>query len=277
MLKIKRSDNIYLTLFGYILRYILYYLVLTVVICPYGISTAVTTAFAMVLVINTIRKKEKKNGLGFKEALGIKVIKTDLGTFISLLLLGVSLNFIFGGILNLLPSAVSEGYVSDYSIIFGGELYSTLFVIAVATPIMEEIFFRGIFQRKLMERLGIYKGLLAASLIFGIMHFNIIWSLYSAVMGFFLGCIFINYESVLPGAAVHIAFNAVSCVYVLLMRFEGLYAVLFGNRVYVVLSLAAGAALMFFLVQKTWMKRYFDKDFILGGKIACEVKIDDEM
>ncbi|MCD8239409.1 MAG: CPBP family intramembrane metalloprotease [Clostridiales bacterium] len=272
-----KINNVWLELVWYVLVYVFIYFIFVSVFRPFGISEALTTAFSLLFAINHIRKREKKKyDLGFKETLSLKSVKLTKNEVLTLVFLGIGLNFTVGGILNILPSGISESYTESYSIITAtGSIYETVIVMAVLTPALEEVFFRGIFQRKLCSHLGEGRGLIAAACVFGIMHFNIIWSLYAAIMGFILGAVCLYYKSALPGALVHGFFNLVSCAPLILSRYEKIYRYTFGNKVYVVVSLIAGIGILYFIFDKTWVKNYFSRDFYFSAK-SCEVVKDEE-
>lgn len=276
MFKLFKNDNVYLSLLGYILMYVLYYCVLCSVLRAFNISVAVITAISMLLTINSIRIREKKRDIDFETALGIKSVRLNKESLLMLVLLGVGLNFAISGILNIMPSGMSESYTQSYKVIMDGSLYGTIIVMAIITPILEEIFFRGIFQRKLGERLGTAAGLVAAAVIFGLMHFNIIWSTYSAILGFFLGCIYLYYGSVLPGAIVHCTFNLVSCVPLIVSGYEKVYKYTFGSKIYVVITMVIGFFIIYRIVDKTWIKAYFNREFY-GFAPKGEVEDDENI
>ena len=261
MNNIKKTKNIYLSLFGYFLLYIFYYCVIASVALPWGISVAVITAIALVLVINSIRRREKKRGLSFADALGLKKVDLNFDNIKILALIGIGLNFVISAVLNLLPVGISQSYTESYTVVLKGDIISTIIMMAIVTPFLEEIFFRGIFQRRLMEELGVFKGFIIATCIFGFMHFNIIWTIYAAIIGFFLGGLYIKYNSVFPSAIVHSFFNLISCIPVFFMRFETIYKYTFGNKICVVLMLILGIGILWYVSSKTWIKMFFDKEF----------------
>ncbi len=259
---VKFFRSVYFELIWYVLAYVFYYCVLTVVFYPWGVSVAAITAMSLLLALNYIRRKEKKKrGIGFIEVFGLKRVRLSRKDILLLAVLGIALNFTMGGILNILPARVSRSYVESYSVIASGSIYETVIVMAIITPILEEILFRGIFQRKLGEHLGEGFGLIAAACVFGFMHFNIVWSIYSGIIGFLLGAVYLYYGSVLPGAVVHCFFNLVSCVPLLLSKYEKIYRYTFGNKVYVVVSLIVGVVILYLIFDKTWLSKYLKKDF----------------
>ncbi|MCD8089691.1 MAG: CPBP family intramembrane metalloprotease [Clostridiales bacterium] len=276
-MKIGKINRVYFELVWYVIVYVFVYCVFVSVMYPVGISEAAITAFSLFFAINHIRKREKKKyGLGFKEALGIKFVKLSRNDILMLVLMGIGLNFTVGGILNIIPSGISKSYTESYSIITAtGSIYETVIVMAVVTPVLEEIFFRGIFQRKLCSRLGEGVGLIAAACVFGFMHFNIIWSIYAAIMGFILGAVCLYYKSALPGAAVHSFFNLISCGPLLLSKYERIYKYTFGNKVYVIVSFIVGIGILYFIFDRTWIKNYFEKNLYIPNK-GCEVAKNEE-
>jgi membrane protease YdiL (CAAX protease family) len=70
----------------------------------------------------------------------------------------------------------------------------------------EEIFWRGFLQQRLAQQFGVPKGLIMASLCYGLVH---IWALNSMLIlaailcGFFWGAMFAHYKSVWPGIISH--------------------------------------------------------------------------
>lgn len=258
MLKKFFFNNIYISLLGYVLIYIFYYFVFTMLFSPYGLSIAATTALALAFAINFVRKRDKKRGIGFKEALGINLPRVNKKSLFMLMLMGIGMNFTISGIINLLPERLTKNYAQSYNLLLGGNVYMTLFVMAIITPLLEEIFFRGIFQRKLSERYGAFRGLIASAVIFGIMHFDIVWSTYAAVIGFFMGCLYMYYDSVLPSAAVHCMFNLVSCIFVFLSKYEKLYSLVFGTKLFAAVMLVLGIGIIYRISDKTWLKAFFE-------------------
>ncbi|MCD8090170.1 MAG: CPBP family intramembrane metalloprotease, partial [Clostridiales bacterium] len=190
---VKFLKSVYFELVWYVVVYVFYYCVLTAVLYPLGISTAALTALSLLLILNYVRRKDKKRGIGLTEAFGLKAVRLNKKEILLLAVLGIALNLTISGILNILPSGISKSYTESYGVIISGNIYETVIVMAVATPILEEIFFRGIFQRKLGEKLGPGRGLIAAACVFGFMHFNIVWSIYSGIIGFLLGAVYLYY------------------------------------------------------------------------------------
>ncbi|NNC79118.1 MAG: CPBP family intramembrane metalloprotease [Acidimicrobiales bacterium] len=88
------------------------------------------------------------------------------------------------------------------------KVVALFFAIAVAAPVVEELFYRGLVQRALVDRLGPVAGVSIASLIFGAVHFS--WTELPAltVVGLVLGWLY--HRSGRLGAPIiaHMTFNA---------------------------------------------------------------------
>jgi len=66
------------------------------------------------------------------------------------------------------------------------------FLVAVCTPVVEELFFRGLFLRSLGRKWGLTVGVVVSSLVFGLFH----WSGSSAAQGLFMVGVTASYGAV---------------------------------------------------------------------------------
>jgi len=84
--------------------------------------------------------------------------------------------------------------------------------IAVAAPVVEELFYRGLVQRALVDRLGHLAGVSIASLIFGAVHFS--WTELPAltVVGLVLGVLYHRSGRLGAPIVAHMTFNAFTLV-----------------------------------------------------------------
>jgi membrane protease YdiL (CAAX protease family) len=80
-------------------------------------------------------------------------------------------------------------------------------LLAVASGVAEEVFFRGVLQP--------YLGLIAASFIFGLAHFVprrdlALWTPFAVVVGFLFGILFESTGNLLAPVVAHVTINAVN-------------------------------------------------------------------
>lgn len=84
--------------------------------------------------------------------------------------------------------------------------------VGVGAPIVEELFYRGVVQRALVERLGPLLGIGIASLIFGAVHLSLIEFAPLAAVGAVLGIVYWRTERLLPAIIGHMTFNMFTLV-----------------------------------------------------------------
>ena len=175
--------------------------------------------------------------------------------------MGFALNCFVGGVINLLPITpeVASNYMEMSSApVEGVHPVLAFLVIAVAAPVIEETFFRGTLLRRLKEEINPYHALLFISLIFGLMHGQIIWICYASVLGLVLGMIHLLYDSIYPSMIVHISFNLVSGIPMILNPEGGIYRWTFGNRVFLMFMTIAGFAAVSWILFQIYFPRFME-------------------
>lgn len=112
---------------------------------------------------------------------------------------------------------VSEGYKEAADHFYGGTIAFELIGSAFLTPILEELVYRGIIYSRCKHMLknkkyGVLWATIVSSLIFAIMHFNIVQFIYAFVIGFVL-ILFMEKTGHVCGAILgHITINTISVV-----------------------------------------------------------------
>lgn len=86
------------------------------------------------------------------------------------------------------------------------KVYLILYV-AIISPLIEEIVFRGIFYYEFKKIMKEKYVILITSLLFGIAHFNIVQSSYTFVLGLFLGYIIYKYKDIKICILIHFLNN----------------------------------------------------------------------
>lgn len=82
----------------------------------------------------------------------------------------------------------------------------------VAAPILEEVLFRGIVQRSLVEHIGRFRGIVAAAAIFAIVHFIPQQIVNAFFVGLILGFIYYRTRSIIPVILIHALNNALAFI-----------------------------------------------------------------
>lgn len=84
--------------------------------------------------------------------------------------------------------------------------------VSVAAPVCEEFFFRGVVQRGLVALLGGWRGVLAAALIFGVMHFDPVGLVPRVELGLLFGVLAWRRANLWAAIGAHAANNLVATV-----------------------------------------------------------------
>src|SRR6202012_4223816 len=92
----------------------------------------------------------------------------------------------------------------------------SMVIVGLVAPCIEELFFRGLLQRWLTERLPSLAAILLSGLIFALFHFKMLlhfnsWGVLLTLgigsLGVATGLLFRKYESLWPGCVLHASYN----------------------------------------------------------------------
>ncbi len=83
-------------------------------------------------------------------------------------------------------------------------------IVAIAAPIIEELFFRGLLLRAIEKRSGPRWALWVSSLVFGAVHLQLLQLPALTLIGLVLGWLTLRYGRLGPAIWAHIAFNSVA-------------------------------------------------------------------
>jgi membrane protease YdiL (CAAX protease family) len=88
-------------------------------------------------------------------------------------------------------------------------------IVGIGAPIVEEIFYRGLVQRSLVRRLGPVWGIGIASVIFGLVHFQLLQLPALALAGVLFGVLAYRAGRLGPAIVAHVAFNMTAVIVLL--------------------------------------------------------------
>jgi membrane protease YdiL (CAAX protease family) len=89
----------------------------------------------------------------------------------------------------------------------GSGLASLIGVVLVA-PVVEELLFRGVILRGLLQRYQPRRAIIISAVIFGAAHLNLYQFIGASMMGLLLGWLYLRFDSTLPCILLHGFFNA---------------------------------------------------------------------
>ena len=91
-----------------------------------------------------------------------------------------------------------------------------LTIIAFLAGTGEELFFRGWMQGALINKFGIWTGILVVSLIFGLAHYlSITYAIYAFLTGLYLGAIYQAFGNLYIVMVIHAVYDFVALMYLL--------------------------------------------------------------
>jgi uncharacterized protein len=86
-------------------------------------------------------------------------------------------------------------------------------IVGIGAPIVEEIFYRGLLQRSISHRFGVWPGIVGSGLIFGISHFQMLQLPALVVLGVVLAYVTERTGRLGPAIFSHVAFNMITVIY----------------------------------------------------------------
>jgi membrane protease YdiL (CAAX protease family) len=125
-----------------------------------------------------------------------------------LLIGGVCLAGFVGLLLNMLPipESVWEEYNSEAAMLGNTGMLAIIASVIIA-PVSEEIFFRGLVYTRLRKAMPSAVAMVLSSLVFGLLHGQLIWICYAFFVGIAMAIVFERTGTVRATIAVHLAFN----------------------------------------------------------------------
>ncbi|MDO5559455.1 MAG: CPBP family intramembrane metalloprotease [Oscillospiraceae bacterium] len=170
-----------------------------------------TLFVAAIILFAAIRKCSFKKEFYINAVPGKKIIL--------ILLLGIALNFFVSNFMHILElswpafSRSMETYEQKAALISESPFIVSLLLSVVSAPITEELLLRCCIFTTLNKAYPAVLSVILTSVIFGLLHGNLIWSTYAAVFGIVLNVLFIRFNSLIASISMHFAFNIIgSCV-----------------------------------------------------------------
>lgn len=187
-------------------------------------ETLILSAILTILILGLVyRIRGKKMG---EEIVLKKASPNIIG---KVLICAVSMQFFFSILVAMLPIPESffEAFEKSNALLEGGSLTIQLINIAVFTPILEEIIFRGFIYTRLRKAMSVVPAVLISGSIFGLVHGNLIGFFYASLLGFFMAMLLERFNSILPSIACHMAFNGASFATMLFPESTGALIIIF--------------------------------------------------
>lgn len=108
------------------------------------------------------------------------------------------------------PESLVNSFTQNHLTLSLGNPIVNFIAVVVITPIVEECFFRGLIYTRLKKGMHLFAAATISSLIFAVMHGEIIWIIVTFFMGLMLTWVFEKTGSLLPCIIIHFMNNALS-------------------------------------------------------------------
>lgn len=180
---------------------------------PEGVDCAVTVLALWGLIFVCARSFEDKKTI--PEMLdhgGIRKVKASVLLFA--FIAGAGLNLAYSGLLPLLPIPEEiVGSYADASAKYEEPSNALMFKAVFLVPVLEETVFRGLIGDRISRFAPKWIAIPVASLIFAVMHGDLLWCAYAFISGIVLTCMYFRCKSILPCISFHLAFNAANYIW----------------------------------------------------------------
>lgn len=103
-----------------------------------------------------------------------------------------------------------SGFNDTSEIIYSGGIVLQLVVTCVCAPLVEETLFRGLVHKRLRGIMGMTPAMIISSVLFGIIHGNIVQFLYATLIGFICAYVYEKFKSIGAPIIVHASANIFS-------------------------------------------------------------------
>lgn len=107
---------------------------------------------------------------------------------------------------------LSAGYEKANTDFFANTIVVELIGSAILSPIMEELVFRGVIFANLKKVTSVNKAIFISSLLFGLVHFNVVQFLYAFILGIVLAMFMEKSGHVYAAIIGHIVANALAVI-----------------------------------------------------------------
>jgi membrane protease YdiL (CAAX protease family) len=175
---------------------------------PEGVDCAATILALWGLILVCARSFEDKKTLPEMLSHG-GINKASLALILFAFFAGAGLNLAYSGLLPLLPipKEIVESYI-DASAKYEEPSNALMFKAVFLVPILEETVFRGLIGDRISRFAPKWIAIPIASLIFAVMHGDLLWCAYAFISGIVLTWMYFRCRSILPCISFHLAFNA---------------------------------------------------------------------
>lgn len=150
---------------------------------------------------------------------------------------------------------IFESFDATSNIIYSGGIVLQVITTCIGAPLAEELLFRGLIHRRLRKVLNVVPAMIISSLLFGIIHGNIIQGIYATLIGLICAFVYEKFKNLWAPIILHAAANSFAVISTNLVgESDGIGLGLGGYILYTV-GLLAGTFLLILLIEKKVVRK----------------------
>lgn len=158
----------------------------------------------MLVLFHMDRKKEKAAGV-------VQAKKAPMWKYGAVVIIAAAMCIALNNLVvigNL--SVYSQEYAETSQAFYSASFIIQIICLGILIPISEELVFRGLVFKRLRGEMGFVAAGIYSSVMFGIMHGNIVQMIYGFVLGMMLAYVYEKYGSVKAPMVAHVVINLIS-------------------------------------------------------------------
>ena len=151
----------------------------------------------------------------FKKKYNVTVGRVGAKLSLYIIPLAFSLCIVCNIFLQYVPGAADNEVTREvYEIIERYNIVLSLIIVSILAPVVEELIFRGFMYDGIASIYGAAPAIIFTSLVFAIIHFNLVQFIYAFIVGIFLGYVKYTYKSLKYTIFMHLLMNFCSLIFV---------------------------------------------------------------
>lgn len=205
-----------------------------------NVANALAQALTIFLLYMIFKSPKTGNTLQ-KEASIVPFRKKSIAP---IMIMAFALAIFVSYVLAFVPEEIMKAYEEASAALTEGPIVLQILSTVILAPIMEEILFRGIVLPRFAKAMPLPIAVIASSLVFGIMHGQLVWIAYATFLGLVMSVIALREKSIKASMLFHIVFNLFGS-FIGVFELEGIALI-----VVCVASFIVAAVCMWFILKK---------------------------
>ncbi len=195
------------------------------IVNEHGLLVSIVTYIVTIPICLYILKKELNSEKYISTKERLKMV--DLQKWYFLIGIGFLASLGLSKVVTIFPIDNILGNYADVNSSFeSNPLIFQIFALVILGPVAEEIIYRGLIYKRIKGYSDAVVGTYLSSIIFGIVHFNLVQGLYALALGVILCYVYEKYKTIFAPIILHISANLMALIVMKIPFFDKLYDIL---------------------------------------------------